>query len=212
MWIKDLIYWLLSLIFFLILFVIFIIPIALIIISPYEIYFLFTGYILQLFGMILTIVGLLRIRVYFNKPCLKDVFVVRLKQFPFPAWKNKSVEITPETGRIAAHPLTAKTEAWARDDPELSIEERFERLLQNVLRLKEEQSGLQKDITNLNNNFNKHVKQIQNQRKLQEDRLKKFVESAHTNDICISLVGLFLITIGLVLNMIPSITKIMMLI
>lgn len=208
MWFKDLIYWVLSLKFFVILFLISIIPIVLIIIYPQEIYFLFTGYVLQLCGMILTIDGLLRLRLYFNKPRLKDIFVHRFKQFPFPKLKNKSVEVTAETGRVVARPLTAKTEAWASDYPELSIEERFERLLQNVVRLKEQQSSLEKDLSNLNNSFNKHVKQIHNQNKHQEDRLKKFVESAHINDIHISLIGLFLITIGLFLNMVPSISKI----
>lgn len=156
-----------------------------------------SGYVLQFLGMIFAIRGLLGVRVHFGQPPLWQIFVHWLKRFP--KWKKITV-VDVKPGFVSTRGLTGKVEVWAPDKQGQPLENRFERLLENLNRLKKIQDNHSKSIEKMENNFNEHVKKVKDENKDMEERIKSEVEWLYTNDFMTSLVGLVWLIGGITLS------------
>lgn len=98
----------------------------------------------------------------------------------------------------------ARAEIWAKDDPNLSTEERLEKVIHNLERIREEIGKHYFDIDDLNKNLERLRKESDNRDKEVEERLRNELKRLHTQDILTSLVGLFLLTVGITLSTLSS--------
>ena len=156
-----------------------------------------SGYVLQFLGMIFAIRGLLGVRVHFGQPPLWQIFVHWLKRFP--QWKKISV-IDVKPGFVSAGGLTGKVEVWAPDKPELPLEKRVEKILDNVNRLKKVQDKQSESIEKMEYNLKEHQKKMKDENKNMEERIKDEVEWLYTSDFMTSLVGLVWLIVGIFLS------------
>lgn len=155
------------------------------------------GYGLQIIGMIFAIRGLLSIRAHFDQPLLRTIFIDWLKRFP--KWRQ-DVAIDVGTAEMTAAGMKARGEVWAPDNPENSIEKRVEALVKNLDRVRKDQREQSEHIDNLQDSHEKHKKEVAAQSKKIEEDIRSDLESLHTKDIVVSLVGLVWLTVGISLS------------
>ena len=163
------------------------------------------GYFLQLIGMIFAIRGLLFIREHFGQPLLRSLFVDWLKRFP--KWKNNIV-IGAGAAMASASGMKARAEVWTKDNPSLAIEERIAGIVRNLEQIRNEQSTNSIAIDELKDSHEKHKRELENERKMLEERIQSDLESLHTSDLLTSLVGLVWLTVGITFSTLaPELNK-----
>lgn len=156
-----------------------------------------SGYVLQFIGMLFAIRGLLGIRAHFGQPLLRILFLNWLKRFP--KWK-RNVVIDVGAGHFRVAGLKASMEVWSPDDPNLPIEERVEKIINNLERIRIEQGAHAKLIDGLKDSHEEHKKKITEQTRKIEENIRTELESSHTSDLITSLVGLVWLTIGITMS------------
>lgn len=165
------------------------------------------GWALQVLGMILAIRGLLKIRTHFGQPSFWKIFSKWLKRFP--KFKKKTVI---EPGITDTVSVSDKVEAtvWSPDDPNLLIESRIHRLVNNLERLREKQDKLENDVEELRIKLGSYQRNFTEDIKKQAERILSDSEKLHTNDIDLSIVGLLWLTIGISMStMAPEVYKLL---
>ena len=155
------------------------------------------GYGLQIIGMIFAIRGLLSIRTHFDQPLLRTIFIYWLKRFP--KWKQ-NVVIGVGAAEMKSMVGKARAEVWTPDNPEHPVEQRVEALVENLERVRKEQREHTECIDKLQDSHEKHKKEVAEQSKKIEEDIRSDLESLHTNDIVVSLVGLVWLTVGISLS------------
>jgi len=155
------------------------------------------GYGLQFIGMLFAIRGLLGIRAHFGQPLLRELLFNWFKRFP--KWK-RNVVISVGTAHIGLSGMRARAEVWSPDNPDLSIEERVERIIRNLERIRIEQGTHATLIDDLKDSHEKHKKKITEQTKEMEENIRTELESLHTSDLITSLVGLVWLTAGITMS------------
>ena len=155
------------------------------------------GYVLQFIGMLFAIRGLLGIRAHFGQPLLRELFFNWLKRFP--KWK-RNVVIGVGAGHMGLAGMKARVEVWSPDDPSLPIDERIEKIINNLDRIKIEQGAHAKLIDDLKDSHEEHKKKTKEQTRKIEENIRTELESLHTSDLIISLVGLVWLTAGITMS------------
>jgi hypothetical protein len=156
-----------------------------------------SGFGLQIIGMVFAIRGLLKIRAHFGQPTLRRLSKAWL--YRFPKWKKDTV-IDVVAGDVVMVGEIARVELWAPDNPEDSLEKRINGVIRNVERLKAEQNKNSDQITELQKNQEKHQKEQEHARVNMENQIRSDLESLHTNDIVLSLVGLVWVIFGIFMS------------
>lgn len=155
------------------------------------------GYILQLLGMACTIRGLLGIRAHFKHPPFWQLFIVWQKRRPK---RRREVKIDVGTGRYNLEGGQVDLVRWSPDEPQLPIEQRLNRLVSNVeeLRLRgQEQTTMVNDLRQaVQNQYGTLV----NRTEQVERNIQSNLESLHTTNLFMSLVGLVWITTGITMT------------
>ncbi|MCU7828250.1 MAG: hypothetical protein KZQ85_04220 [Candidatus Thiodiazotropha sp. (ex Myrtea sp. 'scaly one' KF741663)] len=157
----------------------------------------FAGYVLQFIGMLFAIRGLLSIRAHFGQPLLRELFINWLKRFP--KWK-RNVVIGAGTAHAGLAGMKARVEVWSPDDPSLPIEERIEKIINNLDKIRIEQGAHAKLIDDLKDSHEEHKKLIAEKTKKIEENIHDELESLHTSDLITSLVGLVWLTAGITMS------------
>ena len=160
---------------------------------PGELNIRVAGYMLQVGGMVVAINSLLTIRMYFKQKTLKELFIDWLKRFP--KWK-KDYTLKLEPGEFCIVGDSVRMSLWAEDDPAQTVEERIDRIVKNLIRLRQEQDQQYGCIEKLKSK-NETLKEdtIKNNEQL-EHKIMTELESLHTDDILIAFVGLIWVLIG----------------
>ena len=153
-----------------------------------------SGYVLQILGMIFAIRGLLRIRAHFGQPKLRSSSFAWLKRFP--KWKKHYV-INAEAGDYVILSGKARVELWTNDNSADPLEKRIDGIVNNLERLKEEQRKNSEQIDELQENHEKYKKEQKHKRVNMVNQFRSDLESLHTDDIVVSLIGLTWLTFGL---------------
>lgn len=155
------------------------------------------GYVLQFIGMLFAIRGLLGIRAHFGQPLLRELFFSWLKRFP--KWK-RNIVIAVGTAHMGLAGMKARVEVWSPDDPSLPIEERIEKIITNLDRIRMEQGAHAKLIDDLKDSHEVHKKKITEKTEKLEKNIRTELESLHTNDLITSLVGLVWLMAGITMS------------
>ena len=155
------------------------------------------GYVLQVIGMLFAIRGLLGIRAHFGQPMLRDLFIDWLKRFP--KWK-RNVVIGLGAAHLGMAGLKARVEVWNPDDPSLPVDQRIQKIISNLDRLRAEQATHAKLIEDLKDSHEEHKKKIAEQTQKIEENIRAELESLHTSDLITSLVGLVWLTVGITMS------------
>jgi hypothetical protein len=156
-----------------------------------------SGYVLQFLGMLFAIRGILKIRAYFGHPTLKILLIAWIQRFP--KWK-RDIIISAGDVKIGTIGLDARIEIWAPDIPNDVLEKRLEAVLLNLNSLREMQSTLAGQIKKIEKNH-KSLKESQKQELEKiEKRVNSEIETLHTKDILISLIGLVWLTFGITMS------------
>jgi len=152
------------------------------------------GYALQVVGMFFAIRGLIGIRSHFEQPLLRQLFVNWLKRFP--KWK-RNVVIGTGSAQIAIMSGRARAEVWTPDDPDQPVENRIQRILRNLERIRKVQGEHAQIFEELRIHLEEHKKKVAEESKNMEEKIRLDLESLHTNDVIVALVGLVWLTVGL---------------
>ena len=155
------------------------------------------GYVLQIIGMVFAVRGLLRVRAHFGQPLFQQLFIKWLKRFP--NWK-KNVVVSVGTAHMEISGKTAGVKIWLSDHPDQSIEKRMEGIIKNLDQMRNEQKEHAKYIEVLRGSHEAHKAKVAKENKNMEAELRSDMESLHTSDLLISLVGLFWLTVGITLS------------
>lgn len=159
-------------------------------------YIRWSGWMLQLLGMLLAINGLLKVRSYFISETLYELFVNWLNRFP--TGKGKTFT---QTGNINLNlRVKAQQGLWSSDNVNLSIEERIERIIENINRIKEKQNKHANDIDDLKVSDEKIMKTVEEADKKVEESIESNLKSLHTDGFITSLAGLLWLTVGLTMS------------
>ena len=150
-----------------------------------------SGYILQLIGMAFAIRGLLGIRAHFGQPLLSMLFFNWFKRFP--KWK-RNVIVGVGAAHMGITGMKARAEVWSPDNPDLPIEERVGKIINNLERIRAEQGAHAKLIDELKDSHEEHKKQTTEQAIKMEENIRTELETLHTSDLITSLVGLVWLT------------------
>lgn len=156
------------------------------------------GFVLQLLGMVFAIRGLLGVRVHFGHEPLRTLFVDWLKRFP--RWQRNTVISMGAANMGSMTGMKASLEVWAKDDSTLALEQRVERLVNNLERVRTEQRHHAELIDNLRSEHEEHKKLVADQTKNLEHDLRSDLEKIHTSDLITSLVGLVWLTAGIIMS------------
>lgn len=154
-----------------------------------------SGYVLQVVGMVFTIRGLLRIRKHFGQPKLTSLSIEWLKRFP--KWKREPISLEVADGVTVTAGLDARLEVWAPDKKEDTLEKRIDGIVRNQESLKIELRAASHEIKELRKNQKKHNIAQEKALDKMENQLRSDLESLHTDDIVISLVGLIWLVVGI---------------
>lgn len=157
----------------------------------------FSGYVLQLIGMIFAIRGLLSIRAHFGQPLLRRMFFEWLKQFP--KWKRDTV-IGAAASMTAVSGMKARAEVWTADNAGYPVEKRIEGIVQNLEKIRVELRQHASTIDKLIDDYEKHKKLLIEQTQQLEKNIRSELESLHTSDLITSLVGLVWLTVGITMS------------
>lgn len=156
-----------------------------------------TGYFLQLIGMVFAIRGLLCVRAHFGQPSLKQGLVDWL--IKFPKWNHDHVvEADVKMGVLTG--FKADVEVWATDQPDKSLKERLDDVVANQGWLRAQFREQRISVAVLENRHKEHEKETAQRDKEIEEELRNDLESLHTSDLLISLVGLVWVTVGITMS------------
>lgn len=156
-----------------------------------------TGYVLQLVGMVLAIRGLVGIRQFFGQPSIWSTVADWFRRFPM--WK-KDVRIDLQGGAVSVSGGRASLEIWAKDDASLTVEQRLDAIARNQERLREEQRQQEKSLISISDNLEDHKKKTEAEYNRVSREFNTRLESLHTSELTLSLVGLVFLTIGITLG------------
>jgi hypothetical protein len=156
-----------------------------------------TGYVLQLVGMVLAIRGLIGIRQFFGKPPIWSIVKDWFSRFPM--WK-KDVRIDLQCGLVSVSGARASLEIWASDDASLTVEQRLDAIARNQERLREGQRQQDKSLISISDNLEKHKKETDAAYSQVSKDFNTRLESLHTSEFTLSLVGLAFLTVGITLG------------
>lgn len=153
------------------------------------------GYVLQFIGMIFAIRGLLGVRAYFGQPLLRQLFLDWLKRFP--KWKRDAVIGSSRVVMVGHGSLIVRGGVWSPDNPDQPIEKRIEGILNNLEQIRKAQRAHDGAIEELRDRHEEHKKNVKQENKNMEKKIRSDLEYLHTSDIITSLVGLIWLTVGI---------------
>lgn len=156
-----------------------------------------SGYLLQLVGMVYAIKGLLCIRKYFRHPLLRKLFLDWLKRFP--KWKRKIIFAGGAVANVEAR-VEGRGEVWTPDNPNKTIEQRIDDLIQNLETLRNQLRRHDSIIDQLKTSHEEHKKKVAQQARKFEEDIRSDLETIHTSDWITSLVGLVGLTVGITMS------------
>jgi hypothetical protein len=105
-----------------------------------------------------------------------------------------------EPGKIEIVTTKARLDVWAPDKPENLIVNRITAIVRNMERLKTGQRKNSEKVDELQQIQEKHQKEQEQSRVKMENQIQSDIESIHTNDIFISLIGLVWLTFGIFMS------------
>jgi len=152
-----------------------------------------SGYVLQILGISFAIYGLLNIRAYFGQPTLRRLSIAWL--YRFPKWKKDTV-IGAMTAALTMPAFKARGTLWTNDNPEDPLEKRFDGMIINMERIREVQRRNSEQIDTLQKNHEKHQEEQEQARVDMENQIRSDLESLHTDDIVVMLIGLVWLIFG----------------
>lgn len=160
-----------------------------------------TGYVLQLFGMIFAIRGVLKIREHFGHPTIKCMLIAWFKRIP--KWRKSGVFIAPSMSASITG-MDAIIEVWSHDKPEETLEKRLESILRNLNNLRETQRNHSNQLLEIKKEHKKYIESQNNKINNIKVEINTELEKLHTNDILVSLIGLVWLAFGITLSTLPS--------
>ena len=152
------------------------------------------GYLLQIAGMILAIIGLLNIRKHFGLEPLWQVLVDWLKRFP--KWR-RDLGIVAEKGEVDLVGFNSHFDAWAPDMPEQPIEKRIEEIVNNLEQLRAGQREHHSLLVTMRSNLEKHKIIVAEENEKTKMEIQEDLETLHTGGIITALAGLVWLTVGI---------------
>ncbi|MBW6508829.1 MAG: hypothetical protein K0A94_04700 [Desulfuromonadales bacterium] len=156
-----------------------------------------SGYILQLLGMILAIRGVLKIREYFMQPKLMFMIGSWLKNFP--KWRKQGLVESPSV-HVSTKIRTGNLYVLSTDNPDLSLEKRFEAVLKNQEILKINQRHTDHQVYKIIEEHLKVKDDVEESTETIKEYLNIKLEETHTDGILVSLIGLIWLTFGITLS------------
>ena len=153
-----------------------------------------TGYLYQIFGLLLAFKEIRKIADHFEQPHFKKLIFDWIKRFP--RWKNNIV--INAKGTVSANlGLRAYIEVWQIDDPELPVEERMNIINNNLELIRESLRIHSKAQDDLSDQVEAKTKELSHRAQLIESEIKSNLKELHTSDLLMSLLGLMLLAIGI---------------
>jgi hypothetical protein len=155
------------------------------------------GYGLQLLGMILAMLGLLRIRAHFGHAPLRRLVIAWLTRFP--KWK-RGVVVSAPAAAVMFFSTRSRGEIWIPDNSELPCDKRIAGVVANQDRLRLQLSELWNSMEQLKTNQEDTKSRTAKDIKSMSDEIRSNLESLHTSDWAVSLVGLVWLAFGITLS------------
>ena len=105
---------------------------------------------------------------------------------------------------ISCRGPTGKAETGAPDDPSKELEERVKVMAANLKNVMYAQSNHAQEINNLRDKLNKHEEESETERRGIKKKLHADRKEMHTRGLNASIMGLVVITIGIIMRTIPQ--------
>jgi hypothetical protein len=118
----------------------------------------------------------------------------------FPKWR-KDTEIHAEVvERLAVATDKAHVEVWTPDKPDEPLEKRIDRVIKNLEGIREVQRRHAEQIDKFQEDHEKYRREQDQAHVKMENEIQANLESLHTSDILVSLVGLIWLTFGITMS------------
>ncbi|EGV28058.1 hypothetical protein ThidrDRAFT_4154 [Thiorhodococcus drewsii AZ1] len=156
-----------------------------------------SGYLFQLFGIVVAIKSLLSVRGYFNQRPIHEILWAWIKRFP--KWNN---HICTEAPSLPLPIGLGKPSfyQWYELDPKKTIEERVEILAKNLDLIRDLQKKQDSLVSRLEINYENNKQETLNQfRQVKSDVYADF-QDLHTSDLFASVIGLVWVAIGITMS------------
>jgi hypothetical protein len=153
-----------------------------------------SGFVLQILGMIFAIHGLLKIRTHFGQSPYMKLFLAWMNRFP--KW-NRGTVINIKGALTSTAGCKANIDIWTLDDPGDRIELRIKGIIHNLNHLKKAQRINEEGIDTLHDELKEYKVETDQKQKEMKQQIHSDLESLHTDDISISLIGLIWLTVGI---------------
>ena len=164
---------------------------------PSENHIKWAGFLLQLSGTFIAVTGLLRLREHFNQTPLQGLFYDWLKRFP--KWEYRATGALG-VGFINGLQGRALGIQWVLDDPNLTIEERFEKVLRNLECLKNGLTENSISLIKLQDDHREHKVKVAEDNKKIEKKFNSELEHTLTGDVLKSLMGFVWLIFGMTMS------------
>lgn len=164
---------------------------------PTEQGFRFSGFALQVVGMMFAVTGLLKIRTHFDQPSLRQL--IRDWCQRFPKWRQHHT-LEAEAGRYRLTASRPRLSVWAQDNPDHTAEQRIHAIAQNQERVRQELSEIFNQHTRLETEVRQRAEEHESALETVREEARSDLETVHTSDIVISLVGLLWLTVGITMS------------
>ncbi|MES9934305.1 MAG: hypothetical protein ABW162_15960 [Candidatus Sedimenticola sp. PURPLELP] len=156
-----------------------------------------SGYLLEMFGLGLTLFGLVKIRSHFQLDSIKTLLSSWLARFP--KWRG-NVVLGVGSARSKSFVSNAFFSVWSPDDKTAPLEERVDKIITNIERLRDTQSQNRQKIGAIESDVTELKKSEAKAREEMEKKIKEDMESVHAGGIFESMAGLVWLAGGLTLS------------
>lgn len=158
------------------------------------------GLFLEFIGVATVAWGLRETRKLFEKPGALGHFSNWFKRFPK---YRRSVHLQAGTGDTIGVSDSVTMNIWRNTKPDDPIEKRVEALEVNLIRVKEELRGTQKDVNQRFSEQGKFLKEEVAGRSASDRRIEEKLEASETGGLHVSAIGLFWLMAGMPLTVFP---------
>ena len=164
--------------------------------------FAISGGILQILGVLFALRGLLLIRVHFKKRPLRHLFWEWLKNFP--SWKPRPIILNVDPAEMRCEAGNVRIEIWSSDKNDAPVEERVDAIVANLQRLRESVDQYHIEFDRLAADHKQQIDKLSKASKASEKNIRSDLETIHTADVIVSLVGLVWVMFGIALSSAPA--------
>lgn len=156
------------------------------------------GMTLELLGIFTVAFGLKEKRVLFQRPSLLDRLRTWFKSRPRFGTQNISASITG-VGGIGSASAFGRASVWLGTPPNASVEIRLATLEANILRLREEQSEIEKRVHEETRHRNEALKAEREERQTVTRELRTQLDTFGAGNLDIEAAGIFWLVVGVML-------------